>query len=126
MRWELDSHFELAVRKPTKLISLPLMHLVVGLEERGNFVRYSNIGPSGVPLARYIVRVWKRLAHTGLIDQCGSARSGFGRRQSADTAGWRIPAPMYRHYLRDAYEMLLRLLHLRSYVCHPIAGPNKD
>lgn len=41
LRWELDSHFELAVRKPTKLISLPLMRLVVGLEERGNFVRYN-------------------------------------------------------------------------------------
>lgn len=39
LQWEMDSRFELAVRKPTKLISLPVMHLIVGLEERGSFVR---------------------------------------------------------------------------------------
>lgn len=37
----MDSRFELAIRKPTKLISLPHMHLIVGLEERGSFVRYT-------------------------------------------------------------------------------------
>lgn len=45
LQWEMDSCFELAVRKPTKLISLPLMHLVVGLEERGGFVRYGKLFP---------------------------------------------------------------------------------
>lgn len=39
LQWEMDSSFELGIRKPTKLISLPLMHLIVGLEERGSFVR---------------------------------------------------------------------------------------
>ncbi|CAN0064563.1 unnamed protein product, partial [Ectocarpus sp. 12 AP-2014] len=42
LQWEVDSNFELAVRKPTKLISLPLMHLVVGLEERGSYVSILN------------------------------------------------------------------------------------
>lgn len=40
LRWELDSSIELAIRKPAKLISLPLMHLIVGVEERSSFVRY--------------------------------------------------------------------------------------
>ncbi|CAM9322343.1 unnamed protein product, partial [Hapterophycus canaliculatus] len=42
LQWEVDSRFELAVRKPTKLISLPNMHLIVGLEERGSFVSLLN------------------------------------------------------------------------------------
>eukprot|EP00903_Cladosiphon_okamuranus_P013127 g12243.t1 len=42
LQWEMDSRFELAIRKPTRLVSLPLMHVIVGLEERGSFVSVLN------------------------------------------------------------------------------------
>lgn len=42
LQWELDSHFEMAIRKPTKLVRLPLIHLLVGLEEYASVVRYPN------------------------------------------------------------------------------------
>lgn len=43
LEWSVDSRVELAIRKPAKLISLPLMHLIAGLEERGSYVRYYTV-----------------------------------------------------------------------------------
>lgn len=69
MQWRLDAYFELAVRKPTKLISLPLMRLVVGLEERGSFVRWTPFSrlimysSTVVVIERVTVVTWSNTPH---------------------------------------------------------------